>query len=269
MLSSITPVILTYNEAENIGRTLSGLHWARDVVIVDSLSADATIETISRFPNARIFQRAFDTHANQWNFAISQTNIETEWVLALDADYLLTDEFVAELASLEAGMRQAYAARFIYCVMGRPLRGGVYPEVTILYRRDNAHYIQSGHTQRLEIAGDIGRLSTRVLHDDRKPLSRWLSSQRNYARLEAEHLLSMPSSAMRASDRVRLLAWPAPILVFIYTLLIKGCIRDGWPGWLYVLQRTLAEIMIAMEIVERSLRHKLEDRAGLANSDSS
>ena len=50
------------------------------------------------------------------------------------------------------------------------------------------------------------------------------------------------------------MAWPSPILVFLYTLLAKGCILDGWPGWFYVLQRTLAETMIAIELVDRRLR---------------
>jgi hypothetical protein len=42
--------------------------------------------------------------------------------------------------------------------------------------------------------------------------------------------------------------------VFLYTLIFRGCILDGWPGWFYVLQRTLAEIMIAIEIIDRRLR---------------
>jgi hypothetical protein len=50
------------------------------------------------------------------------------------------------------------------------------------------------------------------------------------------------------------MGWPAPVAVFFYTLLWKGCILDGWPGWLYVLQRTLAETMIALEVVDRRIR---------------
>ena len=49
-----------------------------------------------------------------------------------------------------------------------------------------------------------------------------------------------------------------PIL-FLYTLIAKGCILDGWPGWLYVLQRTLAETMVAIELVDRRLRASLKD----------
>jgi hypothetical protein len=50
------------------------------------------------------------------------------------------------------------------------------------------------------------------------------------------------------------MAWPAPLAVFFYTLLIKGCVFDGWPGWYYVLQRAFAEILIALEIIDRRLR---------------
>ena len=62
MLADITPVILTYNEAANIGRSLERLAWAREVVIVDSGSTDDTLAIAARFPNVRMVHRPFDTH---------------------------------------------------------------------------------------------------------------------------------------------------------------------------------------------------------------
>lgn len=44
MMEQITPLILTCNEAPNIGRTLERLTWARDIVVVDSFSNDETVE---------------------------------------------------------------------------------------------------------------------------------------------------------------------------------------------------------------------------------
>src|SRR6266853_1961071 len=87
MLGAITPVILTFNEAPNIGRTLERLPWARRIVVVDSFSDDDTGAIVTRYPKAELFRRRFDSHANQWNFAIHETGINTEWILALDADY--------------------------------------------------------------------------------------------------------------------------------------------------------------------------------------
>ena len=78
-----------------------------------------------------------------------------------------------------------------------------------------------------------------------------LTSQQSYARLEADYLLKADQDTMSASDRLRRMAWPAPIVVFFYVLVIKGCLLDGWPGWFYALQRVLAECMIALELIDR------------------
>lgn len=254
-LDEITPVILTFNEEANIGRALAGLAWANDIVVVDSFSTDRTVELVRAIPRARVVQRVFDTHAQQWNFAIEATDVRTDWILALDADYVVPDALVAELRALQPGAQiSGYAAKFRYCVMGRPLRGALYPEVTVLFRRDQGRYDQLGHTQRLSLGGTKAMLRAPLLHDDRKPLSRWFSAQQRYARLEAEHLLAMPRETMRRSDRIRALGFLAPPLVFLYVLIGKGCALDGWAGWYYVLQRTLAECLIALEIIDRRLR---------------
>ncbi|MDQ6971041.1 MAG: glycosyltransferase family 2 protein, partial [Mariprofundaceae bacterium] len=189
MIERITPVILTYNEEANIRRTLEALHWASDIVVVDSFSTDRTLDILAAFANARVFQRQFDKHAKQWNYAISETDIQTEWVLALDADYVVTPPLLDELKQLEALPDIAgYRADFRYCIEGKPLRGTLYPPVTVLFRKSAAKYVQDGHTQRVVVNGRVGELSSCMLHDDRKSLSSWLQAQNRYMTLEAELL---------------------------------------------------------------------------------
>jgi glycosyltransferase involved in cell wall biosynthesis len=254
VLEQITPIILTFNEEANIGRTLDRLNWARDIVVVDSISTDTTVKILSSYNKVRLFQRRFDSHAQQWNFAIGETHIETDWFLALDADYVLTEELIAELESLQLAPNiSGYSANFRYCIGGVPLRGTLYPAVTVLCRRGKARYVQDGHTQRVVIVGAVAPLHSRILHDDRKSLSRWIDSQRHYVKLEAEHLLSACRSGLSLMDRIRRLGWPAPIVVLFYTLVARGCAFDGWRGWFYVLQRTFAELLLALEIVDRRL----------------
>src|SRR5690349_23808475 len=114
MLNQITPLILTYNEAPNLGRTLAALSWAREIVVVDSFSDDETLEIAASFPNVRVVQRAFDSHRNQWEFGLRETGIKTEWVLALDADYVVTQDALAELRGLQPGDTiAAYRANFV------------------------------------------------------------------------------------------------------------------------------------------------------------
>src|SRR5258705_4385454 len=126
MLDQITPLILTYNEAPNIARTLEKLRWARDIVVVDSFSNDDTAEIAKSFSSVRLHQREFDSHQNQWNFGLRETGLTTPWVLALDADYVLTDEFIAELKLLQPDTATSgYRAHFIYCIKGKRLRSGI------------------------------------------------------------------------------------------------------------------------------------------------
>lgn len=252
MLNQITPLILTYNEAPNIERTLAQLRWARDIVVVDSFSTDETLDLIGRTPQARVFQRKFDCHENQWNFALTETGITSEWVLALDADYVLSHELCEELKSLNPAPQNAgYTARFDYCLNGRRLRASAYPPTTVLYRRDRAHYKQDGHTQRVIVDGEIAQLQARILHDDRKSFDHWLAAQHRYAKLEAQKLNETDWSELAWPDRIRKLRLIAPVAMPLYCLFVKGNILDGRAGFAYAYQRMLAELMLA-----RALKRK-------------
>jgi glycosyltransferase involved in cell wall biosynthesis len=260
-LEKVTVLILTYNEAPNIARTLDALSRFTEIVVLDSGSTDGTIATASRYPNVRIQTRPFDQHAEQWNHGLTACGIERAWVLALDADYVLPPELVEEIDNLPAEtLVDGYRVHFRYCINGHRLSAALYPPHIALYRRDRAHYVQDGHTQRVVLQGRIAQLAGFIDHDDRKSLARWLQSQQRYAHLEAEHLLSSPRDQLRRIDRLRLLGWPMPILVPAYTLLIKLCLLDGIAGWIYVLHRTLAEVLIALEIGDRKIRNKAERR---------
>ena len=313
MLDQITPIILTYNEAPNLRRTLNAVRWARDIVVVDSFSDDTTLTIAAEFRQVRVFQRHFDCHQDQWNFALKETGITSEWVLALDADYVLTPESVEEMKVLQpsAGVN-SYQARFVYCVHGKPLRGSAYPPVTVLYRRERATYQQDGHTQRVVIDGAVGELHSPILHDDRKPLTHWLKSQDRYMRLEIDHLrdkqrgargmeqgarLGRPEirdqksevsrgqeagrreatpsevrdqrSELSAQQGARTLGLPDrlrktrvlfPFVIFFYCLFVKGGIRDGWAGVYYAFQRMLAEILLALYLIEDDLKPEVSGR---------
>lgn len=251
MHSEITPLILTFNEAPNIGRVLERLGWARDIVVVDSFSDDETVAIAKSFPQVRVLQRKFDNHAAQWNFGLKETGISTEWVLALDADYILTPEFVDELKGLEPPTEtRGYQARFTYCINGRPLRSGVYPQVTVLYQKAFAEYSQDGHTHRLELKGEVGTIGARILHDDRKPLKRWFESQQRYMALEAKKLLASDRSTRSKADRIRRLRLVAPLAVLFYCLIVRGGVLDGWPGFYYAFQRMFAELLLSLYLIE-------------------
>jgi glycosyltransferase involved in cell wall biosynthesis len=254
LLPDITVLVLTLDEAPNIGRTLEALRSFPKVVVLDSGSTDGTREIASGFPNVRLFHRAFDSLAAQWNHGLANCGIDTEWVLALDADYLLSPALVQEIAALapQAGIA-GYRASFLYAVHGRVLSGTLYPPVTVLVRRALAHYRQDGHAHRVDVKGGVAPLSNKIVHDDRKPLARWLASQARYASEEAELLLSTPWRELKLQDRIRRLMVIAPWLVPLYCLTVGKGLFDGRAGLYYALQRSVAESILALRLLERAL----------------
>ena len=254
-LNDITPLILTWNEAPNIGRCLDHLQWAHQALVVDSFSTDETLGIISRYPSVRVVQRPFDTFAGQCNFGVNETGIQTEWVLSLDADYEVSDAFVQQLENLTASSEiVAYQTPFVYRVWGHPLRSGVYPPRAVLFRRRACDYVDDGHAHRLHIReGRVETLAGPIFHDDRKSLSRWLSSQASYMEIEAGKLRSTPVGQLSFADRLRRTMVLGPPVILLYCLLLRGGILDGWPGWYYALQRMTAEAILSLKLLELKL----------------
>ena len=251
MLDRITPVILTHNEADNIGRTLARLAWAKTIVVVDNDSTDGTLDIVARFSNARLFNRPFVTHADKWRFAVQETGITTDWILRLDADYQVPEELVAEMVRLDpAAPVAAYRIGFDYAIFGRRLIGSLYPSNTILLRRGKFSVIDRGHTEAWTIDGRVGGLSARVVHDDWKTTARWLNDQGRYMTRELDRI-EQHGGAIGWLRRHPPLA---PFVVFFYCLFGKGLILNGRRGVFYALQRMVAEAVLSLITLERGFR---------------
>ena len=248
--TKLTALILTYNEDKNIERVLKELQWLERVVVLDSYSTDSTVSLVENFSNTEVFYRKFDTHATQWNFGLSLLN--SEWVLTLDADYVLTAPFIEETKKFITQNRaSAYFTRFKFVVFEKPLlRDNTTPR-PVLFRRDSCTYYDDGHTQRLSINGAVGTFTSFIFHDDRKPLTRWLANLDGYSIKECNKLLNGPNAPTQSfAERLRKTKVLAPFCVFFYCLLVNGSLLNGWRGWHYTLQRTLVEILFALRLIE-------------------
>ena len=251
-LDQVTPLILTYNEEANITRTLAGLTWARRIVVIDSGSTDRTLEILNQVAAVEVVQRPFDTHARQWNAGLRL--ISAGWIFSLDADYMITPGLQAEIASAlaEADHRQIAGFRipFRYCVAGRPLRGSVLPPRIALFRCDSGISRDDGHTQDLLLSGHCADLHRPILHDDRKPLTRWLWAQNRYLALEVTKLQGSELQDLSLADRLRRRHVIAPFAVLALCLIRHGGLLDGWRGWFYAFQRMYVETLLSLMLWE-------------------
>ncbi|MDB4904329.1 MAG: hypothetical protein JWQ63_3610 [Mucilaginibacter sp.] len=251
----LTALILTKNEEPNLKRVLEKLTWLEKVVILDSFSTDATLEIARSYPNVIIYQRKFDTFATQCNYGLSL--ITSEWVLSLDADYVLTDNFISETKKfIEDGEKTAYVVKFKFLVFGKMLLGDNTTPRAVLFKLTNCNYYDDGHCHRLSINGNTGSFNSYILHDDRKSLTRWLSNQDGYAIKESKKLLNTSINQLSLTSKIRKTKIFAPVFVFFHCLFVKGLIFNGWTGWHYTLQRTMVEMLLALRLIEEEILSK-------------
>lgn len=252
-LEQITPLILTFNEACNLQASLDGLSWAKQIVVVDSGSTDATLSIAKKDGRVAVYYRTFDHFANQCNFGL--TKISTPWTLSLDADYVCSKLMEAELIALDPSGCAGFQASFVYCIYSRKLRASLYPPRTVLYQTQKASYRCDGHAHRVVVDGRIGKLKSKIHHDDHKPIDGWLHSQVKYETMEAEKLEAV-GGTLGWKDRIRKKILFAPVLTVFYCLFGKGLAFNGWAGWYYTFQRVLAEVMLSLALLDMKLKTK-------------
>ena len=248
MLNTVTPLILTYNEEANLGRTLASLRWADRVVIVDSGSSDATKIIATGFSNVDIYERQFDFHGRQWDFGVNGTSIQTEYVLALDADMATSEAFVAELK--DCFLPGGYAGGLVpfeLWSLGKRLVGSLLRPQLRLFRRSVVQIGDRGHTQAFVIDGPIYRFSSCIRHDDRKSIDRWASSQMAYSLLEANRLDGLSQRSFK--DRLRT-AGVMPLIAGVVAYLRAGGPVCGTAALRYAYERVVYECLLAMRLQE-------------------
>lgn len=254
MLDEITPVVITFNEAPNLARTLRALSWATRVVVLDSGSTDESRAIASTFANVEWHVRAFDDHARQCNHALDRLVSAAGWVLFMDADYIVTADLLKAMAELSPSAEQSgFSIPFRYCIDGVPLRGTLYPPRVCLFRPARGRYRQFGHMQWLDLDGREGRIDAHMLHDDRKSARNFVARQKRYAKLEAAYLWAQPWAGLGWRKRIRRLLVIAPWAAPLFALFGKGIVLDGIPGLKYAWERAQAETYIASALVREML----------------
>jgi glycosyltransferase involved in cell wall biosynthesis len=252
-LGGITPFVLTLDEEPNIRRALDGLRWASRVLVVDCGSADRTPEIARDYPNVEVRTRPFDSFAEQSNHALAA--VDTTWALALDADYVVPPALVAEIAALpDEPPENGFEVPFRYVVLGKALRGSLYPPRTVLFRARAGEFEQDGHAHRVRVPAPVGALRSPIDHDDRKSLSRWLRNQADYAEQEAAKLTAVPLRELGWADRLRSTAILGPPAVAAHCLFARGLVLDGRAGLYYTAQRAVAEAILSLRLLEARRR---------------
>lgn len=252
---TISIILLTFNEEENIRQCFHGLRWCDDVWVVDSYSTDLTTTIATEF-GAHVVQRKWLGFAEQRNAALSELPLRHDWVLHLDADEFVTSELADELMeiardSTTSGRDEctAFEVPFRIFFRGRWLRhGGTYPNYQVRFgKKDVLRFVQVGHGQREQLAnGRLGRIRHCLYHFGfSKGIGSWITKHVGYAQNEASELQHIQRTPLfyRGTNRTtrlrRLLKHSSrnlslrPLLRFCYMYILRGGFLDGSAGFHY------------------------------------
>jgi glycosyltransferase involved in cell wall biosynthesis len=243
--NNVSVIILTYNEAENIERSIQNtISWAHEVIVLDSFSKDNTVE-ISMSLGAKVIQRKFDNYSAQRNYAIQQIQLETEWILFLDADEYLSEDLMQEInAELVNPMADGYYLKRRYYFNGKWIRwGGYYPTwILRLFKKDKGLF-QREINEHLVLNGTTSKLKNYFADDNQKPMNFWWHKHIDYAHKEAYSLFQRNSNYIKVnlwgsqSDRklwIRYKIWNhlpvyvRPFIYFFYRYFLRLGFLDGF-----------------------------------------
>jgi glycosyltransferase involved in cell wall biosynthesis len=274
---NVSVLLLTFNEAEALPRCLASLTWCDDILVVDSGSTDETVRIAER-AGARVVYRQFDNFANQRNFGLMHGELRHEWVLHLDADEVITPDFLTRLSELAPPPEiDAYRVPSKLMLYETWLRhAGMYPSFQVrLGHRDRLRFKQVGHGQREDLPVErVGTFDEPYLHYNfSHGLANWLRKHVRYAEDEAELLVRTRRGEFGASEgmtggdstsrrrALKQLAKRMPLLMrpaarLFYILIWRRGVLDGRYGILYAFMLSLYEGMIAIlatgKLMERS-----------------
>ncbi|MDZ7291712.1 MAG: glycosyltransferase family 2 protein [candidate division KSB1 bacterium] len=224
---SLSALVITKNEAENIRECLASLQWVDEIVVVDAESTDATVAQAEAFTN-KIFVRRWEGFSAAKNFALAQCT--GEWVLWIDADERVTPELRDEIIATLAGGPTAngYEIPRLANFLGKWIRhGGWYPGYVLrLFRRQLGRFNQKQVHEGVQLDGRVGRLSNPLLHYTDRDLWHYFEKFNHYTSLAAEELF-------RQGKRFHL--WDLlfrPFWFFLRMYVFKAGFLDGLQGFI-------------------------------------
>ncbi len=271
---SVSVLVLTLNEEINIGACLESVRWSDDVVVLDSLSADRTLE-IARASGARVIERQFDDYAGQRNFGLQKVSYRNAWVLMLDADERVPTDLGAEIMRTT----QSVGDNVVLCRMrrkdhlfGRWIRGSSgYPTWFGRLVRVGHVWVERPINEEYCTDGDSVNLEGHLEHFPfNKGFAAWLDKHDRYSSMEAELRatgaathdgvagLWHPDAGIRRRT-LKALAYrlPArPLLMFAALYLLRGGVLEGRAGLTFSLLRAWYEFMIDCKYTELTRRRQ-------------
>ena len=221
--------IITYNEAENLPRCLASVAFADEIVVVDSLSTDYTVD-IARQAGCRVISQAFLGYVAQKNLALRHA--AHQWVLCLDADEWLRPGAAATMQAALATRAPDVAGytlkRHTYYLGDWVNHSGWWPEYKIrLFDRQRGQWCGDALHEGIRVEGRVEHLDIEIGHRSYKDIAHHFSKLNTYTTVMARNLHERGAARVGVGALVL-----HPVARFCRMFLLKGGWQEGVRGLL-------------------------------------
>jgi glycosyltransferase involved in cell wall biosynthesis len=225
-MPQLSAIVITRNEADNIGACLDSLSFCDEKIVVDCGSTDSTVE-IARKKGARVEIHDWRGFGPQKNFALSLAT--GTWVLSTDADERVTRELAAEIdRAIAYTLADGFELPRLSSFCGRDMRhSGWYPDYVLrLFRRGKARFDDALVHERVICEGSLLRLKEPLIHHPVQKLEDALARMDRYSTASADALVA-------SGRRVSFFAGIGHgLYAFVRTYILKLGFLDGAEGFL-------------------------------------
>jgi len=280
---NLTIVILTLNEERHIQRCLQSIQSiATRIVIIDSGSTDNTCK-IAASMGADIFVNPFINHGLQFNWGLDNASIQTDWIMRLDADEIVTPE-LAEALKLKLPSSPStvngYTVNLRRIFFGKWLRrGALYPiRLLRIWRNNTGRCETRWMDEHIKVQGEVQHIDADFADDNLNNITWWTNKHNNYATLEAIELLKLESNQSHPTEinatmstNIKIKRWIKiniynrmplgfrALSYFIYRYFLRLGFLDGWQGLVFhVLQGFWYRFLVDVKVYE--LRKLIAER---------
>jgi glycosyltransferase involved in cell wall biosynthesis len=225
-MTVLSAIVITNNEAANIGACLDSVAFCDERIVVDSGSSDGTA-AIAQAKGARVVQHDWQGFGTQKNHALSLAT--GDWVFSIDADERVSPQLAAAIKQAVAdGGADGYEMPRLSTFCGREMRhSGWYPDYVLrLFRRDKARFTDDLVHEHVVCDGRIARLAEPLNHAPVKRIEDALSRMDRYSTAGAQMLIA-------SGKRVTFMSGISHGLwTFFRTYVLRAGFLDGRAGFL-------------------------------------
>ncbi len=252
MQDSITAVVITGNHEASIERTLASLYWCTEILVVDGLSSDSTVQIAGQNPKVSVLRHNYVSFSEHCKLGIQEAS--RPWVMCLRGDQEVSPELSEELVTMEKPrVEGGFKVRIRQVSEGTPLRSVRDRFPIVLYRRDRARVITNGFRDTMHVVGTIGELKGWIEQEDKKRQPEWLEWELRRSERRAVRLCAAESADLSLSDRLRKKAIIMPLWVFSTVFFRRELLKDGLAGHRFALREMFTELLLSARLLEMKL----------------